>query len=266
MWAQKRKTINEKLTKMIFINVDWYIGIDWLFIWFPERHVVSLLKIGGPQSASLADFYSYCSRKHFACSNLCSNIYFCFNRFFRRISCFRVSFACVLVWKWVSFKLQFDNFRAIEFLVTHNREISLGRKAHFLDGISDAIETLLMDKMEHSQIVEPTKENKTERKLCCFTFFFFLDLGTSFHSRETRTHNMWNIKLIAHNRYVVTNLFLLLLSFFFFFRLRIFLFLYFYLVVISRDICTASPLSWGTGKLFWLCVYMFYSLNKNKQN
>lgn len=57
---------NGKLTEMIFINVDWYIRIDWLFIWFSERHIVSLLKIGGPQSASLADFYSYCSRKHFA--------------------------------------------------------------------------------------------------------------------------------------------------------------------------------------------------------
>lgn len=55
----------EKLTEMIFINVNWYIRIDWLFIWFSERHIVSLLEIGGPQSASLADFYSYCSRKHF---------------------------------------------------------------------------------------------------------------------------------------------------------------------------------------------------------
>lgn len=82
---------------------------------------------------------------------------------------------------WFSFKLQFVNFLAIEFSVPHNHEISLGQKAHFLDGILDAIETLIMNKMEHSQIVEPTKENETEQKLCDFTFsiillFFFLEI------------------------------------------------------------------------------------------
>lgn len=64
----------------------------------------------------------------------------------------------------------------MEFSVTHNHEISLGRRAHFLDGISDTIEThsvKLIGEMEHSRIVEPTNENEIELRIICVVLRFF---------------------------------------------------------------------------------------------
>lgn len=62
IWLVARN--GQRLTKVIFININWDIRVDWLFIWFAKCHVVSFLKIGGSQTARFAYFHSYRSRKH----------------------------------------------------------------------------------------------------------------------------------------------------------------------------------------------------------
>lgn len=54
----------DRLTEMIFVDIDRHIRIDQLFVRFAKGHVVSPLEVGGPQAAGLAQLDADRSREH----------------------------------------------------------------------------------------------------------------------------------------------------------------------------------------------------------
>lgn len=55
--------------QVILVHVDGHVRIDGLIVGLSERHIVSFLKICGPQPTSLAYFHANGSRKHWKLRN-----------------------------------------------------------------------------------------------------------------------------------------------------------------------------------------------------
>lgn len=55
--------------QVVFVHVDGHVRVDGLIVGLSERHIVSFLKICGPQPTSLAYFHANGSRKHWKLRN-----------------------------------------------------------------------------------------------------------------------------------------------------------------------------------------------------